>query len=82
MHDTSESANQRIDQLKKTLSNILGRALAGYTDDYKFVVDGRTYIQWGKVEKDMHAAIDGLSVATNVAEGKLPDTPPHSKAWK
>ena len=46
--------------LKEDISHILGRALAGYTDDYKLITDGHTYIQWGKVEQDIHAAIDAL----------------------
>ena len=46
--------------LKQTISSILGRALAGYTDDYKHITEGHTYIQWGKVEQDIHAAIDAL----------------------
>ena len=46
--------------LKQTISSIQGRALAGYTDDYKHITEGHTFIQWGKVEQDMHAAIDAL----------------------
>ena len=51
---------QEAIRLKQTISDILGRALAGYTDDYKLVQDGHTYIQWGEVEKDMHTAIDEM----------------------
>lgn len=44
--------------LAHSVSDILARALAGYTEDYKHhSADGRTYIQWGKVEQDMHAII-------------------------
>jgi len=49
-----------LQALKERISHILGRALAGYTDDYKLITEGHAYIQWGKVEQDMHAAIDAL----------------------
>jgi hypothetical protein len=66
-------------RLKQTISDILSRALAGYTDDYKLVKEGHTYIQWGLVVKDMHAAIDAANVATNVAQPKkTEDTPQHN----
>ena len=52
--------HSELHALKESISHILGRALAGYTDDYKHITEGHTFIQWGKVEQDMHAAIDAL----------------------
>ena len=61
---------EQISQLQNAISAILGRALAGYTDDYKHVVDGRTSIQWGEVEQAMYAAID-TALRTDGAAGVL-----------
>ena len=44
--------------LKQAISKILGRALAGYKDDYKYKTKQGIFIRWGRVEKDIHAAID------------------------
>jgi hypothetical protein len=44
--------------LGRAISGILIRANAGYTDDYKIELQGAKYIQWGKVEEDIHALVD------------------------
>lgn len=55
-----------IEDLKKKVSDILGRALAGYRDDYKINhADGRVYVAWGTVERDIHAAVENTSHALN-----------------
>ena len=50
-----------LDATKGTLEDrvmdIIQRALAGYTDDYKHETQGRIYVRWGAVENDIRAAI-------------------------
>jgi len=46
------------ENLKKEISKILSKALAGYKDDYKYKTDQGSFIRWGQVEKDMHKVID------------------------
>jgi hypothetical protein len=46
------------DEIKKSVSDILSRALAGYRDDFKYKSNGRSFIRWGAVEKAMHDEID------------------------
>lgn len=61
---STRSQRRIMDELKKEISNILGRALAGYKDDYKIHhTDGHTYIAWGAVERDMHTAVDSAFAA-------------------
>jgi len=70
LNDTQQNADQLIDQreaLKKSVSDILRRALAGYEDDYKVIISGAVYIQWGRVEKDIHAVTE---VALRAAEAE------------
>jgi len=43
--------------LSQEISGILQRAMAGYTDDYKHVVNGVPYVQWGLVQVDIVMAI-------------------------
>lgn len=58
--------------LKKEISNILARALAGYKDDYKIKhTDGRVYVAWGAVERDIHAAVDAFAAAQQIIEDDL-----------
>jgi hypothetical protein len=46
---------QIADEIKKSVSSILGGALSGVDEQYR-MEDG--YIMWGLVESDIHAAID------------------------
>jgi len=46
------------ENLKKAISKILGKALAGYKDDYKYKTKQGIFIRWGRVEKDLHVAVD------------------------
>lgn len=48
---------QIADAINKETSEILGRALAGYVDDYKFKRGQEVFVRWGLVEKDIHAAV-------------------------
>lgn len=46
-------------ELKKEISDILQRALAGYLDDFKYrSPDGKVFIRWGLVEKMIHESVD------------------------
>ena len=59
---TSEDAPQ------KQIGSILSRALAGYTDDYKHIVNGASYVQWGRVQDDINAVVAAaLTAATERA---------------
>ena len=44
-------------KLKAEISRILGNALSG-VEKYQYVQDKISYIRWGKVENDIHEAID------------------------
>jgi hypothetical protein len=49
----------KAEDLKQSVSTILTRALAGYTDDFKYKAkDGRVFVRWGEVEKAFHTEID------------------------
>jgi hypothetical protein len=38
--------------------SILQHALAGYEDDYKIIINGTKYTQWGKVERDIRKLLE------------------------
>lgn len=44
--------------IRDSISDILGRALAGYTEDFKLVENGQTYIRWGQVQDAIRALFD------------------------
>ena len=44
--------------IKKDISEILHKALAGYLDDYKHHTKYGIFVKWGPVEKDMHEKIE------------------------
>lgn len=44
--------------IRDRVMDILQRAMAGYTTDYKIQMDGHWYTQWGKVEQDIRALFD------------------------
>jgi hypothetical protein len=46
-------------QLKDEVQKILGDALAGYIDKYKYhAEDGKVYIRWGEVQQCINEAIE------------------------
>jgi len=60
---------QIADKIKKSVSDILGRALSGYKDDFKYKPPGGgKYIRWGLVEKEINAAIDHHLTASKQAD--------------
>lgn len=44
--------------IRDRIMDILQRAMAGYTTDYKIELNGQQYTQWGKVEQDIRALFD------------------------
>ena len=46
-----------IEKINKEISDILHRALAGYSDDYKLKRGDEIFIRWGLVERDIHRAV-------------------------
>lgn len=45
--------------IKKDIGEILGNALAGYKDDYKYKPQSSAgFIRWGLVQEDINRAID------------------------
>ena len=48
----------RFSKSADDVMHILSRALAGYEDDYKIIINGEKYTQWGKVEKDIRRLLE------------------------
>ena len=46
------------DKLKQEIQTIMNDALAGVVDIYRYKQDGQSYIRWGRVQKNINAAID------------------------
>jgi len=48
----------RLSKAADDVMTILKNALSGYGDDYKKDINGRKYIQWGIVEKDIRSLLE------------------------
>lgn len=52
--------NNEREAIYQGVRDILQRALAGYTTDYKYTAeDGKMYVRWGAVEEDIKALFYG-----------------------
>jgi hypothetical protein len=48
----------RFSKAANDVMSILQHALAGYEDDYKIIINGTKYTQWGKVERDIRKLLE------------------------